>query len=422
MSNSTDLALFGYVAQQGAAGHALYSFPGYAYPPLVGYLWFGAGKILAAFDVPVVVHASAIAGYAVPGVTSADLTTPLAGLTLKTPALLADAALAWAVDRACIAAGATSRARRFAVLAVWLNPIVIFDSAVQASWDAAVPATIIVAGMAATVEGSGAASGAWLALGALAKAVPIMCAPLVAATLARSTRPALRLSGAIVAAAAIAALASIPIAASGDLTALRDTLSGRTGGAAFGGFGLWALFDANALAPAATWLARNGRDVAVALASAEAAAVVVTAIAAWRAATLSVARWMTAALMTLTIVVIATPYVQPGYVVWLVPFAAILASLEDRRMAFFASALSALAFAFVLAVRAPATLAMPACWFFKLCDATAAARSGFAYAYAPGTLTPLLQLDIDLVVGVLGGAATVWFLWAGVRSWQTGDA
>jgi len=418
-SNSTDLALFGYVVQQGAAGHALYSFPGFSYPPLVGYVWIAAGKLLAALNAPVLVHVSAVARYVVPGVTSADMTTPLASFLIKSPALAADAALACIVDRACRVAGAGTFARRLAVLGVWLNPIVIFDSAVQASWDAAVPATVIGAGLA-TLEGSGAGSGAWLAFGALIKAVPIIVAPLVGATLGRfGGRPVLRILHAGAGGVSIAAIVTIPIAASGSLSAVRDTLSGRAGGAAFGGFNAWALLSMNSLAQGKAFVEHHGVEIATVLLSAQLTAVLAVAFVAWRAPQMPVKRWMAAALITLAIAVIGSPYVQPGYVVWLVPLCAVVASTGERRLAVTATALSACAFAFALAVRAPAVLAMPACWFYKLCDAAAAGRMGFDYAYAPGILTPLLQLDIDLVLGVISGALLLWLLWAAVAAWRT---
>ncbi|HYK53150.1 MAG TPA: hypothetical protein VEV38_06440, partial [Candidatus Eremiobacteraceae bacterium] len=322
-TNSQDVALFGYFVAQGAQGHGLYDDPGFSYPPVIGYLWLAAGKLLALFGTPIAVHAARLAPFAVPGLMSAELTTPIASLLIKLPAMIGDCALALVVDRACRRIGASDAARHFAVLAVWLNPLVIFDSAVQASWDCTVPLAIIAAGIAA-LDGDAAASGAWLAAGALMKIVPISLAPLVAATLLRARTSIGRLALAIASGAVVVAIALVPVAAWGEIPALKDVLAGGSGTGGFGGFNAWAALDSNALASADRWMTIHGSLIATMADVISLAGIIAVALTFVRASNATLERFALAAVATLSIILIAAPYVQPGYVVWIVPLCAIL--------------------------------------------------------------------------------------------------
>src|SRR5262249_45452749 len=87
---------------------------------------------------------------------------------------------------------------------------------------------------------------------------------------------------------------------------------------------------------------------------------------------------------------------------WLIPMCLILWVSGSRAWGTLALLLSACSFLFTLAVRSPAALIMPACWFFRLCDAEAMQRATFDYGYAGGPITPLLQLDRDVIFGIAG--------------------
>jgi len=117
-TNSPDLALFGYVVQQGGQGHALYADPGFSYPPLVGYAFIAFGKLLNVLGLPVIVHAGALQAYRLPGLAVADLTTPAASFLIKLPAMLSDAAAAWMINAACLRCGVADPRRHLAVLAL----------------------------------------------------------------------------------------------------------------------------------------------------------------------------------------------------------------------------------------------------------------------------------------------------------------
>lgn len=416
-TNSQDIALFGYIVAQGAQGHGLYDDPGFSYPPLVGYLWLAAGKLLAIFGAPIVVHATSLAPFAVPGLMSADLTTPIASLFIKLPAMLGDCALALVVDQACRRVGATDAARRFAVLAVWLNPIVIFDSAVQASWDCTVPLSIIAAGIAA-VDGDAAASGAWLAAGALMKVVPISLAPLIVAALWRARSSIGRLASAAASGAIVIAIALLPVAAWAEIPALKDALVGGSGMGAFGGFNAWTSLNAYALAPAERWLTVHGSSISMMTEVISLAGIIVVALMYLRSSTATFERFTLAAIATLSIILFAAPYVQPGYVVWVVPLCAIVGALGRAHWNAILFLASGCALAFALTVRALAALAVPACWFFHLCDPVALASAAHWYAYESGTTTPLAQLDIGLIWGIAGTLIFLLIAWTALREWR----
>ena len=419
-TNSQDIALFGYIVAQGAQGHGLYDDPGFSYPPLVGYLWLAAGKLLAMFGAPIIVHATPLAPFAVPGLLSADLTTPIASLLIKLPAMLGDCALAIVVNRACHRVGAADAARRFAVLAVWLNPIVIFDSAVQASWDCTVPLAIIAAGIA-SVDGDAAGSGAWLAAGGLMKVVPISLAPLIIATLWRACSSIGRLALAIASGAFVIAIALLPVAAWGEIPALKDAVAGGSGAGEFGGFNAWTSLDAYALAPADRWVTVHGSSIATATGVISLAGIIVVALMFMRTTNVTFERFALAAIATLSIILVAAPYVQPGYIVWIVPLCAILGTLGKPRWSALLYLASGCSLAFALTVRALAALVVPACWFFRLCDPVALARAAHSYAYEPGMSTPLAQLDTSMIWGIAGTLVFLLIAWTALRDWRRSE-
>ena len=420
-TNSQDLALFGYIAAQGAQGHALYDDPEFSYPPLVGFLMLGAGKLLAMFGATIVARAAPLAQFAVPALLSPDLTTPPASLLIKLPAMLADGALAFAVDRTCRRIGASDAARRAAVLFVWLNPLVIFDSSVQASWDSVVPLSILASGVAA-IDGDGSASGAWIAIGALAKLVPVSFIPLSAAALWRAGHGGVRLASAVGSGALVTAIVLAPIAASHELRALSDFVGGRSAGGGFGGFNAWTSLHAYVLAPVAAWMAIRGSTVAAAASVVQSFALAGIAVALLLAARLTIERFVIGAVATLAVILVTAPYAQPGYVVWIVPFCAVLGACGKPQWNALGWLASGCALAFVLTVRAPAALAIPACWFFHLCDAVSFARAANAYAYAPGALTPLAQVDNGLILGLTGTLVFSLACWSALVEWRRADA
>jgi hypothetical protein len=188
---------------------------------------------------------------------------------------------------------------------------------------------------------------------------------------------------------------------------LRDTVLARTGGAAFGGFNVWVALTMYALAGVAAWVAAHGADIARVLLLAEVCAVLAVAADVARRPAIALQRWMLSAALTLAVVLLTAAYAQPGYVVWIIPFCLILWAMGSRGWGILALSLSAFSFFFTLAVRSPAALIVPACWFYKLCDAAAMQRATFAYGYAGGIITPLFQLDRDVVLGVAGGIVII---------------
>ena len=418
-TNSQDLALFGLIVQQGGQGHSLYSDPGFTYPPLAGYALLAFGKLLAAAGAPVIVHAAALQPYRLPGLAGADLTTPIASLLIKTPAMLGDVAAAWAIDAFCRRCGVADVRRRAAVLAWWLNPIVLFDSAVQASWDSIVPAAIVASGLAA-LDRKPFVSGAWLAIGALCKLVPALCVPLVATTVFFRERDARARARAVLAfvfgGVLMALLALGPLAARGEFsTFVHDTILTRSGGAAFGGFNVWSALQITSLRALNVWVQDHGPALAFGLLLFEALAIAGVSVVLARSPQIDAGRWSLGALVTVCVVLLAAPYAQPGYAVWLIPFCLLEWARGSRAWGAAALALSVCSFAFAFVVRAPAALIIPACWFYRLCDPVAMQQATYFYGYATGTFTPLVQLDRDVAFGLAAAIIVIAIAVLGAR-------
>lgn len=422
-TNSSDLALFGYTVQRGGLGYPLYSALGYSYPPLVGYCWIAAGKLLDWFGISTTIHFAALEPFRVPGLVSADLVTPWASLAIKLPALAFDGATAWIISVLCRRGNASASQHALAVLSWWLNPMVIFDSAVQASWDAVVPLTIVAAG-ALTVQKRGFSAGAGLAAGALTKVVPILFLPLAVAALVSGERDiplsTKRLGSFALGLATLSFLVLVPVLTWHEMPQFRDIFFSRVGGIEFGGFNAWIALALNSLANASVWVGRFGTTLSTVLVAFELLALLVISVALF-ITNVRLRGLLLASVLGLAIVCLTAPYLQPGYVVWLLPFCLILGANGSTRWTIMAGILTICSLCFTLAVRAPAALVIPACAFFKLCDPTAFAKAAFAYAYAPGVMTASMQIDRDVPFGIAGtfailGVAIIAFLdWWKVR-------
>ena len=182
-TNSYDLWFFGSVADDGAFHRPLYADTTFSYPPLWGYAFEDAGKVLAFLHVPVFQHVPELDRYAIPGLTKADLTTPFASLLLKLPSQLVEAALAAMLYAAALRYGFGLPAARKVALAWWLNPLALATSPVQANWDATVPLAFF-AGIVCALEERWVLAGSIVAIGVAAKLTPLYFVFLVPALVA----------------------------------------------------------------------------------------------------------------------------------------------------------------------------------------------------------------------------------------------
>ena len=414
---STDLALYASVARDGAFGRPLYSEYQFSYPPLFGDIFQCMGKIAALAHIPLVHAFPALTPFNVIGLNVSVLATPWAMLLLKLPTLLLDAGVAWLVLRICARLGLNQRQRAIAVALWWLNPVVFWFSAVQASWDAVIPLAMLGAVLAA-FEGMWLALGASLAFGIMAKVVPvyevtvaaILAVRLPSIWLERVTRyVAMSIGGFIIIAISLA-----PVATSGMIPNLHIALAARVD--TFNPAGvtifetLWLPWFHNVLIAL-----RAHRDLSVRVLL---IGQVLGLVPIW--ARLIVAKSVTmrsavaGSLLMLFTVLISSPQVQPNYLIWLAPFFAIMAATDIEWM-WWGLAISSIFFAFLVTIRSLNAVLLPACAFFHLCDAYAFSERSFAYSAQPGFLGHSMQFDVDTVIGLAGGIVLII---AYVRLWK----
>lgn len=396
-TNSNDMAVFGTVALDASNHRPLYADSLFSYPPLWGFLFESAGKLVAAFHQDILVHIRQLDATIVPGLTSADLTTPLASFALKLPALITDAALTGLLYRVAKRSYSEGPARLLA-LAWWLNPLPLLTGSVQASWDSAVPLSILAA-IALALGGRWFGAGTIIAAGIAAKLAPlyaIFLIPALAATQLEARGAARVAIASLAGAAAATAIILAPIVLWRELSDMLASVFTRAGTFGVGGANLFAFAQLAEVPQVNAFLAQH-RGYATLLPLVCLASCTAIAIRLVRSERRMVDHAV-ACFGLFASLILTSPFAQPSYAIWLIPFA-LFAALEDRRWWWIAGGVSALGAAFFLAVRAPQTLLVPWCVFFANCDAAALAQSGYEYSIARGLGLNSLQVSIDVIAG-----------------------
>ncbi len=406
-SNSYDLWFFGSVAVAAKAHRPLYADTTFSYPPLFGYAFEDAGKLLAALHVPVFVRVGALAPYAIPGLTKSELTTPLASLFLKLPALAIDAALAFTLYRAALRSSASIAVARTVALGIWLNPLALLTAPIQASWDGVVPLTILAA-IASALEERWFVAGALAAVGVWAKVTPLLFAFFVPALVsfgpARSVGAiAGRVRGIVLGACIASAVILAPVIVHDETRAMLASVFARAGTFAIGGANLLAFTQLDEAVAVRDWIvsqrgAYGKFSLLLMLCGSAYPAFVVL-----RRASREFAGYCAATIAVLAAICIASPFVQPTYVMWIVPVTTYVAATSDRRWWWPTLLLTGWGAVFFLAVRAPQALLEPACVFFHLCDAGAFGAQSVDYSLARGLRYNSLQVTIDVLAGEIIG-------------------
>lgn len=180
-SISSDVVVWAQVIQHGIDGIGIYTRPGFSYPPVWGYLLSAAGVVAGHIGVsgPSLVRGNAIFRVLAQetGLFGATVTTPLVTALLKVPLIASDVVVAWLVWRLSAMLGAGTVARRAAVAAWFLNPLVVYESSVHGAFDTLVALSVLMA-LVARVERRYVLSGAALAFGVFVKLSPAFLVPL----------------------------------------------------------------------------------------------------------------------------------------------------------------------------------------------------------------------------------------------------
>ncbi len=422
-SNSYDLWFFGSVAVDAKAHRPLYADTTFSYPPLWGYWFEDAGKLLASLHVPVLVRVPELAPYAIPGLTKFALTTPFASFLLKLPALLVDAALAFTLGRAALRLGCSLAVARTVALAVWLNPLALMTAPTQANWDAVVPLAMLAA-IAAALEERWLLAGAVAALGVWSKVTPlffVFFVPALAyAPAPRTLRSFARRTGMLALGACIAsAVILTPVVVHGELHAMLGSILARTGTFEVGGANVLAFAQLNEASALRDWIASQRGAYGHFVLALVLCGCAYPALILVRRATRDFRDYCAGTAAVLAAICIASPFVQPTYVIWIVPATTFLAATTDRRWWWPTAALSLWGGIFFATVRAPQALVEPACVFFHLCNAAAFGAQSVAYSVAPGFHFNSLQVTIDVVAGEIVGLTMIATYAFAVRSLTT---
>ena len=178
-----------YRASVAAAHHlGLYARPGFSYPPVWGHILQFLGLLLPRLGLP----ASSFATMHVQGYLllsndmSAYITSPLYNLSFKLVLFLFDMATALAVRALVLRMTGDARRARLGFVLFFLNPLVIFASAVMGSPNIIVCFSLVL-GVYGVLTRRYFLAGAVLALGCLTKVVPLFAVPvLVAAIIVRN--------------------------------------------------------------------------------------------------------------------------------------------------------------------------------------------------------------------------------------------
>ena len=315
----------------------LYQRPGFSYPPLWGFLLRGVGSTLSALGV----HPSALghddAVYSTLGVQTQSyasiITSPLFNLAFKSVLFAFDLATAVLVYR--IVRSLTGSSRRAAIgFAAWfLNPFVIYESAVHGAFDGIV-AFFVIGAVALLLAGRLVWSGAAIAAGTMTKLAPLILLPLFvllairspgrAGTRTQSWRgPTFVLAGF----AAATAVTLLPLVVTGDLSRLSHSVFSRGDtSVVVGGFSFWGVRHFALFSGIFDWAVAHSTLATRISSVAELIAVLaVTVIAGifvarrdWRQALLG------GSCSVMIVALLVAPLTQPQYLEWVLPLIVVM--------------------------------------------------------------------------------------------------
>ncbi|MCI4319970.1 MAG: glycosyltransferase 87 family protein [Thermoplasmata archaeon] len=385
----------------------LYGSPPYAtglvYPPgwilLLNLVGQGSASLSSASALLPLVPSLTTLG-AVAGVTGVPpgLASPLYAVVEKAPLILFDV-LTGALLYQLIIERTGERSRAQLAFGLWfLNPLVILESSVHGAFDV-LPVFFTLLAVYCLPRGRFVTGGLSLGLAASLKLFPLLLLPLFAASLIRygerGSAPLLRRGTAFaVGVVGVLGLTSWPpVLAAGfaDRVILESGGPFTTLSTYYGGFGPWGVLTYPGLAGIESVVQAQSVWLLPALAV---LAVAVLLLLAYRFGRLpgqltEEQLWRSAALSSAAIL-LAVPYVQPQYLLWVLPFLVLLTVL-DRRDALVLAAMTIIASAYVLLwIAGPYYSFLP--WFYlpphvPPAAVTASLLAGFKLGSLVGSLT-----------------------------------
>ncbi|MDA8038793.1 MAG: hypothetical protein M0Z69_06445 [Actinomycetota bacterium] len=318
---------------QASVGVPLYTLPGFSYPPVWGYVLGAFGFVAhvahlepTAFGSPNNLWLRVTSGYLPPVITSLSFDA-----AFKAVLVAMDLESAWFLWRLVLVLhGDRSLAKR-AVTLFLLSPVVLVSVGLHGAFDVIVP-LLVLASLLARLEGHSVATGALVALGALAKIEPAFLALLMAAswwwpldteaTTGKSSEPKRLAHLAAFAAGGLSTSAALlaPVVADHNLGSFMiDVFTRSAGPTNLGGLGLSGLLQLPGLEPVLNALAgRENHDVGVVLEAIMLAASLGAAVAWSRSRRRTGAMLVTLSSVVTAVTLLVSPVTQPQYLVWLV--------------------------------------------------------------------------------------------------------
>lgn len=375
----------------------LYQRPGFSYPPVWGYLLRGIATALSLAGI----NPSAL-GQTDPtfGTLSAQtnsfsalIPSPLFNVAYKTVLFIFDLGTSMLLYRAALVF-TQSRTRATIAFASWfLNPFVIYESAVHGAFDGIV-AFFIVAGVALMLAGRFAWSGAALAAGMMTKLTPLLLLPLFLLFAFLPGRPGaarrinVRAAGLVALGfAATLALALVPALAAGEIRGMLESVFSRGGTSiTVGGLSLWGLTRLSASASVFWWAI--GHPVGVRLISLVGVLVGVSAVTLVSSILLRRRDWewglVTGSGGVLGVALLFAPLTQPQYLEWMLPLVILVVVAAPAR-AWQLIALSGSPIVMSLGYLGPIALVAPLSeWTRVIAPADVAASVANWFARGPG--------------------------------------
>jgi hypothetical protein len=333
-----DLGVWVRASETGAYHLSLYARPDFSYPSGWGNVLQALGLLLPRLGLPAssfATRSSAMAPLAGLNHFSMFITSPWFNVSLKSVLFAFDLGTALLLFALVLQMTGDRRRARLAFMLFFLNPFVIFLSAVLGEYDVIVGFCVLLGAYCVLNHRYGLA-GAAIGLGIVAKAAPIFVVPVLLCAIvldSRSSSPDRRLVavgtavGRFVAAGiGVGAVCAVPELLSHSLSAMISLTTAReTSAPVSSGFSFYGLEVFRHMSWAKTWVATNP-TLAHAISDAVPALVGIVGIVWLVRRGLSAPLLLAVIAAELAALLLTAPQTQPQYLIWLLPIVVALAA------------------------------------------------------------------------------------------------
>ena len=393
-----DLATYAEAAASMSYGQPLYSYS-FIYPPMWGLYLNALGHVVALFAPPTTwlsTNPTLQGMYATTYTLVPPYSVNLSFVVLEKCSLvvfdLLSGLLIYGLASRITGREATGRL----AFALWfLNPLTILVSSLHGAF-AVIPTFCVLAALVLCFEKSYGFSGALIGMGTLFKLFPIFFAPMLIAITWRNSRsasgrPYRSVGGFVV---GLLVVSAPVLAGPGLLTGYLSTVFAPIGGntLSYGGLGFWGIFSAPSLRFVLTDVAKQSSLTTFVVAALAGVISVAVGFMLSRGPPLDWAvetRWLWGSLATAACGYLLTPFGQPQYQIWILPFALLLALGNRLFMGIFWVITIVSALVYLLFIGGPLFFFLPLWYDFHVLSAQAYIgsvtywRASFIPTYGP---------------------------------------